>query len=453
MNEQRTILFIMISARSHLYLTFKLASAFKESGYRVVYATTLVNKELILQNGFGFVELQPKNFTNLEDDLSLSRKSLAEFFLTNLFSGKSRYWEKKIQVDEYRRKISKINAELIFLDSYLITDAVFLKHLPCKIISLNILLSSDRDAGIPPINSGYIPVSNRFINSLITAMLWRMYFFKRFLKERLLERIVYWGNDNHTLKTKLLEAEGFFFSEKINKKKYHSGVVDLEEISLAPQIFDFTMRVPPAFHATSMVDLFRKDCYGDAYLFLKEKLHKLKGQKKWPLVYCCLGTLSSYHTRHGLQFFTRLVRAFESIHGLLLISTGNSQNLHGLLSAARTHSNVFVSGNLPQLDVLQYADLMIGHGGINSILECIGREVPMIIYPLNSLYDQKGNAARVVYHGIGFRGDLKRDSTKEMIRKIQAALDNSRLKENIKNFNKKLSYTIEPHTLETIARP
>lgn len=56
----------------------------------------------------------------------------------------------------------------------------------------------------------------------------------------------------------------------------------------------------------------------------------------------------------------------------------------------------------PQREVLEHTDIAIIHGGAASVLECIETEVPMIVYPKAT--DQCGNAARVVFHGLGRQG-------------------------------------------------
>jgi UDP:flavonoid glycosyltransferase YjiC (YdhE family) len=65
---------------------------------------------------------------------------------------------------------------------------------------------------------------------------------------------------------------------------------------------------------------------------------------------------------------------------------------------------------------------MITHGGINSIKECIFLGVPMIILPVSG--DQPMNAARIEYHGLGIRGNLRKAS----VERIQALI--SKIEQN-----------------------
>lgn len=61
--------------------------------------------------------------------------------------------------------------------------------------------------------------------------------------------------------------------------------------------------------------------------------------------------------------------------------------------------NVKVVDWVPQKALLEIADLAVIHAGINTIIECIEAEVPMLCIP--QVNDQPGGAARVAFHGLG----------------------------------------------------
>ena len=68
-------------------------------------------------------------------------------------------------------------------------------------------------------------------------------------------------------------------------------------------------------------------------------------------------------------------------------------------------ANVLVVPEAPQVEVLKRAALMISHGGVTGVKESAFMGVPMLLIPV--YYDEFGNAARVVYHGLGTRLRLK----------------------------------------------
>ncbi len=72
------------------------------------------------------------------------------------------------------------------------------------------------------------------------------------------------------------------------------------------------------------------------------------------------------------------------------------------------------------MELLSRADLFITHSGLNSIKESIFYAVPMLVFPIEFKTDHPGNAARIVYHVLGLRGDARKDSAPE-IKKDQIA--------------------------------
>jgi len=92
-----------------------------------------------------------------------------------------------------------------------------------------------------------------------------------------------------------------------------------------------------------------------------------------------------------------------------------------------TAPGAIVHDRIPQLQVLGRARMMITHCGTNSLMECASRGVPMIAFPLG--FDQPGNAARAVYHGLGLRGDFRRATADSIGRLIDAVLGDEAMSE------------------------
>jgi UDP:flavonoid glycosyltransferase YjiC (YdhE family) len=58
-----------------------------------------------------------------------------------------------------------------------------------------------------------------------------------------------------------------------------------------------------------------------------------------------------------------------------------------------------VVSKAPQIELLKRAELCITHAGINTTLESLACDVPMVAIPVG--FDQPGIAARIVYHRVG----------------------------------------------------
>lgn len=86
---------------------------------------------------------------------------------------------------------------------------------------------------------------------------------------------------------------------------------------------------------------------------------------------------------------------------------------------------------VPQLKVLQHADLFVTHGGLGSVKESINYGVPMLVYPLDLQYDQNGNGLKVEHHGLGLRGVFQYERSSDMQKKMGELLRNKKLTENL----------------------
>jgi UDP:flavonoid glycosyltransferase YjiC (YdhE family) len=85
---------------------------------------------------------------------------------------------------------------------------------------------------------------------------------------------------------------------------------------------------------------------------------------------------------------------------------------------------VIVVERAPQLALLQRARLMITHGGLGSVKECVARGVPMLVFPLD--IDQPGNGARVAHHGLGLAGELSETDEAQLMRMVDQVLEDAR---------------------------
>src|ERR1041385_4147622 len=66
---------------------------------------------------------------------------------------------------------------------------------------------------------------------------------------------------------------------------------------------------------------------------------------------------------------------------------------------------------------------MISHGGVTGVKESAFMGVPMLLIPV--YYDEFGNAARIVYHGLGARLRLKEVSAPALGSLIDTLLEDS----------------------------
>ncbi len=115
-----------------------------------------------------------------------------------------------------------------------------------------------------------------------------------------------------------------------------------------------------------------------------------------PLIYCSFGSKgASYPT--ASRVIKRLLETARARPELDVVIAVPDEVLAGHDIPASVHALVWA----PQREVLREADLFITHAGINSCREAMWEGVPMLAVP--QAHDQRGLAARIVYHGIGER--------------------------------------------------
>lgn len=112
------------------------------------------------------------------------------------------------------------------------------------------------------------------------------------------------------------------------------------------------------------------------------------------LVYAALGTQSHRYKKHARRLRECLLTVALRMPNTLFLINGTPSSVG--CSLPNVH---FVNGR--QLTILRQATVFITHAGLGSVKEAIMAGVPMVAVPMSD--DQFGNAARVVYYGLGVR--------------------------------------------------
>lgn len=113
------------------------------------------------------------------------------------------------------------------------------------------------------------------------------------------------------------------------------------------------------------------------------ELERNAGQK---LIYIAVGTLY----QANVAFFQHCIKAFDDDRYAVIMSVGKAFDPADL---GPLPANFTVAQYVPQLAILDEADLFITHGGMNSINEAVMARVPMIGVP--NTVEQSVNAFRV----------------------------------------------------------
>jgi UDP:flavonoid glycosyltransferase YjiC (YdhE family) len=121
-----------------------------------------------------------------------------------------------------------------------------------------------------------------------------------------------------------------------------------------------------------------------------------------PLIYFSLGSLGSA----DVALMRRVIGCLAATPYRYIVSTGP---LHEEIDLA---ANMTGAEFVPQTSVLPLCDLVITHGGNNTVTECLHFGKPMVVLPL--FWDQYDNAQRMDELGLGARLDTYRFTDAEM---------------------------------------
>jgi MGT family glycosyltransferase len=135
-----------------------------------------------------------------------------------------------------------------------------------------------------------------------------------------------------------------------------------------------------------------------------------------PLVYLSLGSLGSA----DVELMQRLIDTLGETSYRVIVSMGPQ---HGQLRLA---DNMVGEEFLPQTQILPEVDVVITHGGNNTVTECFWFGKPMVVLPL--FWDQYDNAQRVDETAFGIRLDTYGHAPAELTGAVERLLADAPLR-------------------------
>ena len=207
---------------------------------------------------------------------------------------------------------------------------------------------------------------------------------------------------NRKLMDEFIEAKGplSIFKHKWISKAFTKGVVGNIPLK-TDNWLDEIIENPPKLNL--VYTLFEYQPYAEEfsekeYKFLGPSIYKRKSKNfdfvkgENPVVYISLGTI----VKGAVSFFQNCVEAFRDEPVDVIISVGTSFKIKKLKNIPE---NIRIFNSVPQLDVLEIADVFVTHGGMNSVSEAFVSCTPMVVIPFSS--DQPVNARCVENLGVG----------------------------------------------------
>lgn len=322
----------------------------------------------------------------------------------------------KLRQAELHEMIRKIRPDHLLIDSWQSTDFIalypLLKSEKIKIAFIQTMMPTQVEVDIPPLNSLTLPGDAEALKSA------QRFLGRQKLSRTLKQQIRYFGRSNSAMVRKKIAVNKIPSAYQSDKHYLFSYCFrNLDEFVLAPEAFDFVSAHRDSFrhYVGFMVDEARVTtadvAYRSAHSRIQEKLSQVDD-----LIYCSFGSLHYEDLSSVKGFLQRLMEACHE-RNVVLVIVLHDDDLRN--SFRDLPGNIFLFKSVPQLEVLQMASVFITHGGLNSIRESVHKGVPMLVYPTNPDTDHNGNSSRVVFYGLGLRGELARDSTSDIWQKVQ----------------------------------
>lgn len=416
------IVITMFPEEGHLIPSFKLAHQLQASGHEVSYLGVADFEEYIRKQGFGFAPLAFAQFElgwrKRQIELLAKKKGpgrLREIAQAPFYAALCA--DVLNQQGVVMRYLRDTQPDLVVVDGFLAPIAIAAEHLGIRTVLLSININLPAADNYPPVVTNIVPDDTPPSRSK-AGIAWRISnltrkitgLVVRFNFEKALQQVM----QRYAVAPERLDQAALYPRLAPNPA--------MPELIVCPQAFDFPRtdaeRVGVNYIEAS-IDLAR-----DAEPFVWEQLDP---QRK--LLFCTLGSQSHLY-KFSQRFFQTLIAAVaERPEWQLVLAVGPHIDPASLGSIP---SDMLIVRWVNQAEVLKRASLMINHGGLGTVKECLFFGVPVLAYPITR--DQPGYAARIAYHKLGLMGSFRRISKAQFQQEISTILAEPSFKANAERF-------------------
>ena len=409
-----TIVLMPFHWAASMNATFALARRLRQRGHRVIYLGIPDSEARVREQGFEFLPIFERIFP---------RGALAEQY-SNEASGQSLglpgFRDRVLETcelmahGEIERALGTVRPDLFVVASVTPWVGIGAWKTGVPVITFSSSLISVQDPDVPPFETAIIPGRGLFPRLRI-RLAWR----RLFLQQRRLVPLRLAIFDD----VREFARRCGYPLDAIEFRVETWPALRLPNLVFCPPEFDFPRKRLPAgtVFVEPSVDTERRD--GG---FPWERLRDDR-----PLVYCALGSVAPFkYVRQATPFFQAFLDALaERPHWQGVAAIGRYLDARAL----RCPPNVLVMPEVPQLEILERASLMVSHGGFSSVKECIFQGVPMVLLPL--FYDHPGTAARAVRHGLGVMGSFAGASASRLGRWMDEVMNDPLYKERVRGMS------------------
>ena len=393
----RTIGFFMLSEPGHLNPSFTIAKRLQRRGYRVCFFGQSDYADHISAQGLEFIPIFDSPAAEGTEERQETKTQRKSFFprLAGRMEG-TRTFLRDLMSGQIEELFNRTQLDLLIVDSLLPFVALIAYKLKTPVVMLSVTLPRNKDSYIPPLSSTLIPGATRFAK-FRTNLSWYSLFLVREISSRLTQLSLQREVRNFAIECR-------YPLKDIDTQTFFIPTLNLPELILCPEEFDFPRKEKANRHYIEAgIDQDRKE---DP--FPADRINDNR-----PLIFCTLGS-QSHQYKVSTHFFQTVIEALSRRPDWqLLLAIGEGFDVKDFQPAA---PNITVVNWAPHATTLKRSSIMINHGGLGTVKECIYHGVPMIVFPISK--DHPGNAARVQYHGLGVMGRIREVSAEQIHRLI-----------------------------------
>lgn len=422
------IILIVTGLTGKLNISFELSRRLEGAGHQITYTSA--------DDIGGVVEAHRFTFASFAADVQTYSTGAKSFHERRQRAIEAR------GIDKFTQVIQDLAPDLLLFDIEL--HAYIIASFPLAIPKalLSPFFSIWKHRNVPPLHNYIVPGEGWRGHPWNIERAWWQYRLKRWLqikKHRMQSRWL----DNIVVSRHLADRAGFPYREEMQLydwlQPFSYRTLPVLNTNAWELEFPHTPR-SGVYYVGPMIRVDREETRVeqevDKSLEQIFRQHKQHGNKR-ALIYCAFTTYHSSKPTSDHWLVQRLIHVAQSQPEWDLIL-----GLGGLLEPKDfgvVPSNIHLLQWAPQLKVLRHADCALIQGGPNSINECIQMGVPMVVYSGNR-NDQNGNAARVVYHGLGLRIDQNHERAKVIEARLEQVLGDPSFKTKVMQMRDRIQH-------------
>ena len=423
------ILCVSSGLPSVVYPALELARRLGADGHGVTFAGQSRDRELVEHLGLAFLPLEPSHYADfLQDD---ARTGL--FRRLRTVPDRQAQALDSVAVAGFREAIQKLGPDLVLIDGEMHEHILVAMGTGVRIALLNSFCSIWKRPGLPPPHHLVRPGVGLRGSRPGIAFLWRLLRWRKRYRA-FTHRVRRLGCDRLSILRLLAEEAGLDLERETDDRQWLIPFTyrRLPVLSLHALEFEFPHRPPPhvRYVGPQLLEQRKDRPMSEADEARLTALLDRRRDGNCRLIYAGFG--SAFST--DVEFLRRLFGVVaERPDWELVVSLGGGPAPDDLgTPPERVHTFEW----LPQLRVLEQADVAVTHGGINTLDECVLSGVPVLVY-CGFETDMGGNTARVLHHGLGLAGDRRRDDTATIRHHLDRLLKEGEFRGKVRQLRKR----------------